>query len=138
MEPVPGTRWLPATQRLRSKERGFVEGETWAELVVFNRKLQAAEGEWWRQHARLPGKHLTTVLTLAAKLTQSGSVVNTGIWTEPRNGWAGLPAGRCQGCATLGGLKTPSVGTAEGRQPATVGALGTEGASSVLPGEEQG
>lgn len=36
------------------------------------------------QHARISVKHLTTVLTLAAKLIQSGSVVNTGIWTKPR------------------------------------------------------
>lgn len=36
------------------------------------------------QHAQISVKHLTTVLTLAAKLIQSGSVVNTGIWTKPR------------------------------------------------------
>jgi len=58
------------------------------------------------QHARISVKHLTTVLMLAAKLIQSSSVVNTGIWTKPRQpgerqrAWPS--AGSCRGCTTPG------------------------------------
>jgi len=41
---VPGARRLSATKQLRNKKWGFVEGEIWAKLVVFNCKLQEAEG----------------------------------------------------------------------------------------------
>lgn len=60
------------------------------------------------QHARISVKHLTTVLMLAAKLIQSGSVVNTGIWTKPRQpGMANSPtAGSCR-AAPLQGLLKP-------------------------------
>lgn len=60
------------------------------------------------QHARISVKHLTTVLMLAAKLIQSGSVVNTGIWTKPRQpGMANSPtAGSCR-AAPLQSLLKP-------------------------------
>lgn len=67
------------------------------------------------QHARISVKHLTTVLALAAKLIQSSSVVNTGIWTKPRQPqeWqtAWPPAGELPGPHDPSGpLKTSSAG----------------------------
>lgn len=41
---APGTCRLSVMKRLRNRKRGFVEGEIWAKLVVFNCKLQEAEG----------------------------------------------------------------------------------------------
>lgn len=51
------------------------------------------------QHVRISVKHLTTVPELAAKLTQSSSVVNTGIWTKPRQPRNGTQPGCPPGAA---------------------------------------
>lgn len=67
-------------------------GQNWWYLIVNCAKQK--EGRWM-QHVRISVKHLTTVPELAAKLTQSSSVINTGIWTkQPRNGTQpGCPPG---------------------------------------------
>lgn len=51
------------------------------------------------QHVQISVKHLTTVPALAAKLTQSSSVVNTGIWTKPRQPRNGTQPGYLPGAA---------------------------------------
>lgn len=51
------------------------------------------------QHVQISLKHLTTVPALAAKLTQSSSVVNTGIWTKPRQPRNGTQSGCLPGAA---------------------------------------
>lgn len=45
------------------------------------------------QHARISGKHLTTVPTAAAKLPPTSSAVSTGIWTTPRSAGNGRACG---------------------------------------------
>lgn len=51
------------------------------------------------QHVQISVKHLTTVPALAAKLTQSSSVVNIGIWTKPRQPRNGTQPGCLPGAA---------------------------------------
>lgn len=71
-------------------------GQNWWCLIV--NCAEQKEGRWM-QHVHISVKHLTTVPALAAKLTQSSSVVNTGIWTKPRQPRNGTQPGWLPGAA---------------------------------------
>lgn len=143
---APGTCWLSVMERLRNKKRGFVEGEIWAKLVVFNCKLQEAEGRVVDATCSDFSKTFDNCSNACCQINsewlscQHRHMDKTQAAQGMANSLA-ISRGATGAARPLGPFKTSSAGTgAVGGEEGScraVGTLGTEGAA-VLPGEKQG